>query len=47
MGAFALRIDSVAVLVGCGVGLLLGVIGAIPPAMRALRLPIVDALRAV
>ena len=46
MGAFALRIDDVAVLIGCGVGLLLGVFGAIPPAIRALRMPIVDGLRA-
>jgi putative ABC transport system permease protein len=46
MGAFALRIDEVAVLVGCGVGLALGIVGAIPPAIRALRVPIVDALRA-
>jgi ABC-type antimicrobial peptide transport system permease subunit len=46
MGAFALRIDDVAVLIGCGVGLLLGVCGAIPPAIRALRMPIVDGLKA-
>jgi ABC-type antimicrobial peptide transport system permease subunit len=46
MGAFALRIDDVAVLVGCGVGLLLGVFGAIPPAIRALRMPVVDGLKA-
>jgi putative ABC transport system permease protein len=46
MGAFALRIDEVAVLIGCGVGLLLGVIGALPPAVRALRMPVVDALKA-
>jgi len=46
MGAFSLRIDQVAVLIGCGVGLLLGVLGAIPPAIRALRMPIVDGLRA-
>lgn len=46
MGAFALRIDDVAVLIGCGVGLLLGVFGAIPPAIRALRMPVVDGLRA-
>jgi ABC-type antimicrobial peptide transport system permease subunit len=45
MGAFALRIDETAVLIGCGVGLLLGVIGAIPPAIRALRMPVIDALR--
>lgn len=47
MGAFTLRIDSVAVLIGCGVGLLLGFFGAIPPSIRALRMPIVDGLKAV
>ena len=46
MGAFSLRIDEVAVLIGCGVGLLLGVLGAVPPAIRALRMPIVDGLKA-
>lgn len=46
MGAFALQIDQVAVLIGCSVGLLLGVFGAIPPAIRALRMPIVDGLKA-
>lgn len=45
MGAFALRIDRVAVLVGCGIGLMLGVIGAIPPAIRALRMPVVEGLK--
>lgn len=47
MGAFPLRIDSMAVLIGCGVGLSLGFLGAIPPAIRALRMPIVDGLKAV
>lgn len=47
MGAFSLRIDSMSVLIGCGVGLLLGFFGAIPPAIRALRMPIVDGLKAV
>ena len=47
MGAFLLRIDSVALLIGCGTGLLLGVIGAIPPALRAMRLPIAEGLKAV
>lgn len=46
MGAFALRIDSVAILVGCGTGLLLGVVGAIPPALKALRLPVAESLKA-
>jgi ABC-type lipoprotein release transport system permease subunit len=45
MGAFALRIDNVALLIGCGVGLLLGLLGAIPPAWRALRMPVVDGLK--
>ena len=47
MGAFQLQIDSVSVLIGCGVGLLLGFIGAIPPAIRALKMPIVDGLKSV
>lgn len=47
MGAFALRIDSTAVLIGCGVGFTMGLLGAIPPAIRALRMPIVDGLKAV
>ncbi|SFJ43293.1 ABC transporter permease [Planctomicrobium piriforme] len=47
MGAFELRIDSVALLVGCGVGLLLGVAGAIPPAIKALRLPVAQSLKAI
>jgi len=45
MGAFTLSIDGTAVLIGCGTGLLLGLLGAVPPAIRALRMPIVDALR--
>jgi ABC-type antimicrobial peptide transport system permease subunit len=47
MGAFALRVDGTALLIGCGTGLLLGVVGALPPAVQAMRLPIVNALRAV
>jgi len=47
MGAFALRVDSVAILIGCGVSLLLGFLGALYPAVRALRMPIVDGLKAV
>lgn len=46
MGAFAIRVDGVAVLIGCGVGLSLGILGAIPPAIRALRMPIVEGLKA-
>jgi ABC-type antimicrobial peptide transport system permease subunit len=47
MGAFDLRLDRPALLLGCGTGLALGVIGAVPPALRAFRLSIVDALKAV
>ncbi len=47
MGAFQLQIDSVSILTGCGVGFLLGFLGAIPPALRALRMPIVDGLKSV
>src|SRR5262249_8233864 len=47
MGAFALRVDGVAMAVGCGTGLLLGVVGSIPPALRAMRLPVAEGLKAV
>lgn len=47
MGAFTLRIDSTAVLIGCGVGLLLGVLGALPPAIKALRAPVAESLKAI
>ena len=47
MGAFELRIDSVAMLIGLSAGFLLGLIGSIPPAIRALRMPVVDGLNAV
>ena len=47
MGAFVLRIDNMAILIGCGVGLSLGFLGTIPPAIRALRMPIVDGLKTV
>jgi len=47
MGAFALKIDGTALLIGSGTGVLLGVVGALPPAFQAMRVPIVDALKAV
>ena len=47
MGAFSLKVDSLAIFVGCGTGLLLGLVGAIPPAMKAMRYAIVDGLKAV
>jgi ABC-type lipoprotein release transport system permease subunit len=47
MGAFSLRIDGLAILIGCGVGLLLGFFGTIPPIIRALRIPVVDGLKSI
>lgn len=46
MGVFGLRIDPMVLTIGLGVGLALGLIGALPPAARCLRLPITDALKA-
>lgn len=46
-GAFSLQVDGTALATGLGTGLLIGVIGAIPPALRALRMPLVEGLRAV
>lgn len=45
MGAFALLFDSTVLAIGLGAGLLLGLIGALPPAWRCLRLPIAEALK--
>jgi len=45
MGAFGLIVDHTVVLVALGSGLALGVVGAIPPAIRCLRLPIPEALK--
>jgi len=47
MSAFALRVDSTALAIGGGVGLLLGVVGSIPPAVKAMRLPVAEGLKAV
>ncbi|CAN5638382.1 ABC transporter permease [soil metagenome] len=45
MGVFGLTIDSSVLLLGLAAGLLLGVIGALPPAWRCLRMPVNDALK--
>ena len=47
MGAFSLRIDGVAILVGCGVGLFLGALGSLPPAIKALQVEVAASLKAV
>ncbi len=46
LGAFGLAVDPPVVLLGIVVGLAVGVIGALPPAIRCLRLPITEALKA-
>jgi ABC-type antimicrobial peptide transport system permease subunit len=45
MSAFSLRVDAVAILVGFGSALLLGLLGAAPAALRLVRLPIALALK--
>ncbi|GAB5495657.1 MAG: ABC transporter permease [Phycisphaerales bacterium] len=45
MGAFALTIDAPVILAGFVGGLAVGFIGAVPPAIRCLRLPIPEALK--
>jgi len=47
MGAFMLRLDGVTLLYGLLTGLLIGVVGSLPPAWQALRMPVVDALKAI
>ena len=47
MGAFMLDLDSLAIAIACGVALLLGILGALPAAIKAMRLPVAEAIRAV
>lgn len=47
MGAFTLRLDSVSLLYGLSTGLAIGALGSLPPAWRALRMPVVDGLKAI
>ncbi len=46
MGAFGLIVDHTVVLLALSAGLLLGIVGALPPALRCLRMPITEALKA-
>ncbi len=46
MGAFELTMDAPVVLTGLAGGLLVGLVGAAPPAIRCLRMPITQALKA-
>jgi ABC-type lipoprotein release transport system permease subunit len=45
MGAFTLRIDETALGLGLATAAALGLLGALPPAWKALRMPITDALK--
>lgn len=45
MGAFTLTVDAPVLLTGVLAGLVVGLIGAIPPTIRCLRLPIAEALK--
>lgn len=45
MGAFTLTMDAPVMALGIATGLALGVVGALPPAWRCLRLPIGEALK--
>lgn len=45
MGAFRVTLDAPVMLAGIAGGLLVGLVGAIPPAVRCLRLPITEALK--
>jgi putative ABC transport system permease protein len=46
MGVFGLVVDSLVLSAGLGAGVLLGLIGGLPPAWRCLKLPIAEALKA-
>ena len=46
MGVFALNVDALAVAIGLAGAVLVGLIGALPPALACLRLPIPAALKA-
>jgi putative ABC transport system permease protein len=46
MGAFGLVVDGPVLAAGLAAGLFLGIVGALPPAWRALRMPITEALKA-
>ncbi|MHC4871576.1 MAG: ABC transporter permease [Planctomycetota bacterium] len=46
MGIFSLQVDSLTIMVGIGCGILLGIAGTLPPAIRCMRLSIAESLKA-
>jgi putative ABC transport system permease protein len=46
MGVFQLTVDQHGLLLGLVAGLMVGIVGALPPAWRCLRMPITEALKA-
>ncbi|XZE35766.1 ABC transporter permease [Pirellulaceae bacterium SH501] len=47
MGAFALSLDEFAILIAGGVGVMIGCLGTIPPATKALRADVASSLKAI
>lgn len=47
MGAFELRVDGVTLLTDSGTGVLIGILGALPLAIKAFRLSVAQSLNAV
>ncbi len=47
MGAFSLAVDAATLSAGLGAGLILGIVGALPPVINCIRLPIPEALKAI
>ena len=45
LGAFGLMVDAPVLAIGIASGVLLGLVGVLPPALRCLRLPVAQALR--
>lgn len=46
MGAFGLILDGPTIALGLGAGIVLGLVGALPPTLRCLRMPITESLKA-
>jgi len=47
MGAFSLSLDATTLGTGLSAGLILGIVGALPPMINCIRLPIPEALKAI